>query len=323
MVNHLVEANQSITVFHRGQRETEFHSSVDHIHGDYRGLDALAPVLRQLAPEVVVHMVAHDERDALTTIRIFTGVAQRLIAVSSMDVYRAYGRLLGIETGPPDTSPLTEDSPVREVLYPYRAQAKGPDDRAYYYDKIPVERLVMSDLELRGTLLRLPAVYGPGDGQHRLFDYLKRMDDKRPAILLDERKAKWRWSRSYVENAAAAIALAATDIRAAARIYNIGEPDALTETEWVREIGRAAGWQGEIVPVRKELLPAHLREEYDWDHQLAADTGRSRKELGLVEQVSRGEGLRRTIAWQRLNPPLHVDPSSFDYSAENAVLSRL
>ena len=29
-------------------------------------------------------------------------------------------------------------------------------------------------------------VYGPGDYQHRLFEYLKRMDDQRPAIILDE-----------------------------------------------------------------------------------------------------------------------------------------
>ncbi len=57
------------------------------------------------------------------------------------------------------------------------------------YDKIPIERLVMNGPTIQGTVLRLPAVYGPNDGQHRLFEFLKRMDDQRPAILLDER---WR-----------------------------------------------------------------------------------------------------------------------------------
>jgi nucleoside-diphosphate-sugar epimerase len=44
----------------------------------------------------------------------------------------------------------------------------------------------MGTAGLPGTVLRLPTVYGPGDYQHRLFEYLKRMDDGRPAILLGE-----------------------------------------------------------------------------------------------------------------------------------------
>jgi hypothetical protein len=40
------------------------------------------------------------------------------------------------------------------------------------------------------------------------FTYIKRMDDGRPAILLDEAYARWRWARGYVENIAHAIALA-------------------------------------------------------------------------------------------------------------------
>jgi hypothetical protein len=38
-------------------------------------------------------------------------------AASSIDVYRAYGVLLGSEDGPPGPVPLTEDSPVRSKLH--------------------------------------------------------------------------------------------------------------------------------------------------------------------------------------------------------------
>ena len=44
---------------------------------------------------------------------------------------------------------------------------------------------MLSDPELPGTVLRLPAVYGPEDRQHRTFEYLKRMDDGRRAILVE------------------------------------------------------------------------------------------------------------------------------------------
>ena len=79
--------------------------------------------------------------------------------------------------------------------------------------------------DLLGTVLRLPAVYGPGDYQHRLFAYVKRMDDWRPAVLLGEGMASWRWTHGYVEDMASAIALAVTDERAAERVYNVGEQD--------------------------------------------------------------------------------------------------
>jgi nucleoside-diphosphate-sugar epimerase len=57
-------------------------------------------------------------------------------------------------------------------------------------------------------VVRLPAVYGPGDKQHRLLPYVRRMDDERPAVLLTTDQAGWRWTRGYVVNVAAAIALA-------------------------------------------------------------------------------------------------------------------
>ncbi|NIM98090.1 MAG: NAD-dependent dehydratase, partial [candidate division Zixibacteria bacterium] len=87
----------------------------------------------------------------------------------------------------------------------------------------------------------------PGDSQHRLFQYLKRMDDNRPAILLEQGMANWRWTKGYVENVAAAIVPAVVEERATGRIYNVGEQDALSEEEWVRAIGAAAGWKGKVV----------------------------------------------------------------------------
>src|SRR5262249_33278795 len=122
---------------------------------------------------------------------------------------------------PPDPCPLAEDALLRENLYPYRAHAPGPADPMFDYEKILVERVVLSDPGLPGTVLRLPMVYGPGDPQHRLFPYLKRMDDRRPAILLTEGQAGWRWTRGYVENIAAAVAHAAAADRAAGCITSV------------------------------------------------------------------------------------------------------
>src|SRR4029079_11562659 len=109
------------------------------------------------------------------------------------------------------------------------------------YDKIPVEREILGDKELPGTVLRLPMVYGPGDPLRRFLPGVKRVDDRRPAILFEEKFARWRAPRGFVENVAAPIALAAVDARAAGRVYNVGESESLTELEWSRRIASAAG----------------------------------------------------------------------------------
>ncbi|HYJ47504.1 MAG TPA: NAD-dependent epimerase/dehydratase family protein, partial [Pyrinomonadaceae bacterium] len=243
---------------------------------------------------------------------------------SSADVYRAYGRLRRLESGPPDPVPLSEDAPLRESRYPHRAQAKAEEDFAYNYEKILVERVVMSEpSQLPGTVLRLPAVYGPGDPQHRLFGYLKRMKDGRRAILMEEGQSRWRWTRGYVENVADAIALAVRDERAVNRIYNVGEPEALTESDWVHAIGRAAAWDGEIVVAPKEMLPAHLLTGSDYDHHLFTDTSLIRAELGYNERVSRQEALHETIDWESTHPPAQMPDFHSEYAAEDEALARV
>src|SRR5260370_8426950 len=118
-----------------------------------------------------------------------------------------------------------------------------------------VEGVVMNDPELPGTVLRLPMVYGPGDYQHRLFNYLKHMDDNRPAILMDEAEARWRCTHGYVENVAEAITLAVTGERAARRIYNVGEQFTFTMAGGGDKIGQTAGWQGRDCLLPRGPLP--------------------------------------------------------------------
>ncbi len=146
------------------------------------------------------------------------------------------------------------------------------------------------------------------------------MDDQRPAILLDEHMAQWRWTRGYVENVAAAIVLAIANERAAGRIYNVGEAHALPMIEWVRAIAHVADWHGEIITLPADRVPPHLVPDIDLNQDLLIDTTRIREELGYHEPVSVDETLRRAVAWERANPPKEVNAEQFDYGAEDAAL---
>jgi nucleoside-diphosphate-sugar epimerase len=295
VVRLLAEQGHDVTVFHRGKTEAELPESVRHIHSDFTSFTAHLETLRSTRPDVVLDMVPFMDKGS-HGVKHLGGIARRAVVITSCDVYRAFGRLWKTEPGPPDPLPLTEQSPLRTK----RAGDLGPK---IDYDNIEVERAVSSTPELPVTILRLPATHGPGDSQHRLFGYLKQMDEGSPKILLEETFAHWRCARGYVENVASAIALAVQDEASAGRTYNVAEPVAHTEAEWVRRIGEVAGWRGEVLAVPAALLPNNERSDLAFTQDYAVDSSRIRDELGFRETVDEEKGLGRTIEWERLNPP--------------------
>jgi len=317
VVRLLIEQGHDVAVIHRGETSADFPDEVRRILGDRNTLSAVRTEVLRFGPEVILDVIPYTERQAQGLVETLRGLAQRIIALSSADVYRNYEGFRGKATAAPDPVPLSEDAPLRETRYPYRGYGL-PFDFADDYEKILVERVVLGESDLPGTVLRLPAVYGPGDKGHRPRPYLRRMDDSRPAVLLGEAQADWRWTRGYVANVAAAIALAVVDDRASGRVFNVGEDPTPTEREWVEQIGAAAGWTGRVVAVPAEHLPEHLREPFDFRYDLATDTSRIRTELGYSEPVGRQEALKRTIESERAE---RDDTDRPDYAAEDVALT--
>ena len=271
LVHRLVARGHSVTVYHRGETEADLPAHVRHVHDPAAAMPVLSFPREALQPplDVVIHTIPMGERDARAAVDAFRGRAARLVALSSGDVYRAYGRFTGLEPGPIDNDPLTESSPLRTVLYPYRAQAKSPDDWVYSYDKILVEQVVLAEPALPAVVLRLPKVYGPGDNADLATMYSFR-DHPR-----------WRWTHGYVENVAEAIVLAACHPRAGG-IYNVGEQYTPTIAERLARL-----------PSSSSVAPSPMPAKFEQD--IVYDTGRIRRELGYEEPVSYDEGLRRTL----------------------------
>ena len=312
-VQGLAEKGHEVTIFHRGKTQADLPANVAQIYGDKENLADFTETFRQVAPEVVVNMVAFTAQDARTFMEVFRSIARRTVVISSIDVYRAYGRLHRTEAGLRDPVPLTEEAPLREQL-----SIHGSD-----YDKTNVERIVMNDPDLPGTILRFPAVYGPGDTLHRLYPFAKRMADRRHFLLIQEDYASWRFSHGYVEDVAMATVLAATQERAAGRVYNVAEQSTSPQSVWGKKIGESVGWNFEVVTVPKEQLPVALVQDIDFRQDWVVDTTRIRDELGYREIVSVEEGIRRTVAWERANPPEKAAPEWFDYAAEDKVLAEV
>jgi len=210
-----------VTVFHRGRTENRELPPVQHI----RDAAAEYPVTRyplsitSVDWELVVHMVLMGEADAQAATAAFQGRTGRFVMISSGDVYRAYGRLTRIEPGPPDPVPLSENAPLRHVLYPYKTQAEKVGPMANYYEKMLAERAIQQAGALPATILRLPKVYGQEDN-----------GDLATVYGFAERPG-WRWTHGHVANVAEAIVCAGLNPQAGGRIYNVGEVETPTMGE--------------------------------------------------------------------------------------------
>lgn len=323
-VTALQRQGHALALFHRGSSPSP--DGIEDILGDRNQLSASAEQLRSFAPDVVIDFVTSSGRQAQELMNVFRGATRRVVMLSSMDVYRAVGVSHGTETGPLQEVPLTEDSELRSSGLPYtpeilRSLRKTFAWVTHDYDKIPAERIVMSDRELPGTVLRLPMIYGPGDRLHRFYPMVKRIADRRHKIIFPETLASWRSPRGYVENVAAAIALATTDSPAARRIYNVCEEPPFSELEWARKIAAAMQWDGEFVVLPDDRTPPHLRRPGNAAQHWAASSARIRRDLGYAEPVAVDEAIRRTIEWERHNPPPAEFMPAFDYAAEDAALA--
>lgn len=90
VVRQLHEAGHRVVVFHRGKTTADLPAGVDQLHGDRAQIAEFAVDFRRLAPDVALDMVPMTERDARSVVDSFRGVASRLVAISSADVYRAW-----------------------------------------------------------------------------------------------------------------------------------------------------------------------------------------------------------------------------------------
>jgi len=174
VVAALQQQEHAVAVFHRGT--SALPAGVDEIRGDRNHLNASADELKRFVPDVVIDFVISSGRQAEELINTFRGATGRVVMLSSIDVYRAIAVSQGTESGPLQEVPLTEESELRRSLHPHPPESMQLMRKTFSwvtddYDKIPVERTVMNDRELPGTVLRVPMVYGPGDRLHRFIPW--------------------------------------------------------------------------------------------------------------------------------------------------------
>ncbi|HZZ43344.1 MAG TPA: NAD-dependent epimerase/dehydratase family protein [Tepidisphaeraceae bacterium] len=317
LVRQLSGMGHAVTIFHRGNHLENVPTGVRQIIApkesgegpDRYHLRAFAEGFRALGADVVIHMIAFTREDAEVFVEVFRGIAGRAVVAGSSDVYRVMGIINRTEEGERVPVPIDENGPLRVKPSLHGASSEKKD----------VEQVVMSERKLPATVLRLPAIYGPGTYRHQ--EWVRPMLDGRPAIVLGTGAAGFRFSHGYAEDMGWAMALAATNEKAVGRIYNVGESDVPTEGRRLEDFARVAGWKGRIVLVPDEKVPGGDGLPFpgqDW----WLETRRIREELGFAEISEYDGGIRATIEWQRKQPNREFDLSAV-YGEEDRILASM
>ncbi|GAM98527.1 UDP-glucose 4-epimerase [alpha proteobacterium U9-1i] len=244
---------------HRGQHQAELPPEVRVVRSAHAGIPVtrFPPETITFAPDVVLLTIAMGQSDASAAIAAFDGRAARVVLLSSGDVYAAYGRFTGFERGAILPTPLSETSPLRQTLFPYRTAATPPEAMEYWYEKILAEREVLSRSTLPGTVLRLPKVYGPEDNANLATIYGMHA------------YPHWKWTHGHVDNVAHAITLAVADPLAAGEIFNVGELNTPT--------------MGERLALLPPRSPSASESAYNFAQDIAYDTSKIRRLLGYSD----------------------------------------
>src|SRR5829696_2745859 len=293
IVEELHAHGHELLVVHRGEHEPADLPEVEHLHAQRQDLPHLRGPVGDFDPEAVVDNCAYSAADAETALAA-VGDDTRLLVVSSMDVYRAFGAVLaGTETDPVT---IDEPSPVRPDRYPDRGRPH-PSADTDTYEKLDVEAAYLAR---EATVCRLPMVYGERDHQRREEPLLRRARAGRERVPAGS--GGWLWTRGYVRDVAAGVRLALESDATVAEILNLGEARTWSMGLWARHVLEAAGSGAELTRVPDVLLPDDLKALGTIAQHLLVDSSKARDLLG----------------WTETDPPEGVGA---DFSADDRALA--
>jgi len=179
-----------------------------------------------------------------------------------------------------------------------------------------------------GVVYRYPYVYGPYQLVPREWCIIRRILDKRPAILLPDGGLSLM-THGYAENLAHAVLLAIDNPKAAAgQIYNCGDEEQLSLRQVVEVICRELGHKLEMISVPDSFGTAARAVAIGGSiNHAVMDLFKIKTQLGYRDVIPAVDAIAKTSHWyvehrpepggdieQRLQDP-------FDYAAEDKLIA--
>lgn len=283
----LLEAGHEVAIAHTGAHEHAGAQDVEHLHAERTALLRPGGEVERWRPDAIVDTFAGGataEKARQVKECASRASCQRIVAISSMDVYQhcvdaGLADFSGIATFPSQPLPLNEDAPLRTGPYPGGSAE---------HDNTAMER----ELHDAGTVmvLRPGAIYGPGSMVREWF-LVRKIARGEHRLELPDGGAQY-WHRVAVDRVARAIVASLDRAPSGFWACNVVDPYDWSFAGLAYHVAALLDWQWEPVGV------AFSETDHPWQtaHPVLCSDERLRTVLSVTEPDPR-RALAATTNW--------------------------
>ena len=227
IVQALLERGYDLTVFNRGLTTDDLPQQVLRVHGDRSEPSQLKTTLQAGDFELIVDTTLYNGAEAQAVVELFSGHVGCYIFLSTGQVYLVR---VGLErpfkeqdySGPVMPEPSRRnDSEYQNWLYGYeKRQAEDVFSSAWNESRFPC------------TSLRLPMVNSARDHYHRIYNYIRRIQDGGPILIPEGPGLPIR--HVHGEDVVQAITQIAQTETGKGSAYNIGQDETVSIDDFLQ-----------------------------------------------------------------------------------------
>lgn len=270
--------------------------------------------------DLLVDMLCFTAADARELLPLLHDVTSAVMLSSKAVYVDREGRHSNSDRGPHFDCPIREDHPT---LAPSDADYNSRE--GYGANKVAAEQVLL-DSGLPVTVVRASKVHGEGASRPREWMFVKRVLDRRPAVLLARRGEGTDHTTAAANTAALIERIAAVP---GPRVLNSADPDAPRGLEIARTIAGYLGHEWEEILLGDDAEPDLGRHPWDARPPIILDTAAS-LDLGYIPVGSYAETVPAELDWlveaARAGLAPGADDPFFaqllDYAAEDRYLAK-
>jgi nucleoside-diphosphate-sugar epimerase len=266
------------------------HQLVGDIHADPAHL---AGLLRGQHFDAVVDWVAYTAEDIEHDIRLFSGLTDQFVFISSASAYQK----------PPAHYIITEETPLENPFWDYSRNKIAAEERlmkAYRESGFPV------------TIIRPSLTYGLsqiplcGASWQHPYTVVDRVRKGKKIIIPGDGTSLWTvtWNGDFAKGLVGLLGRK----EAIGEAFNITSDEVLTWNQIFQEVGKAMGLEMDIVHIASELIVAHNPDQLgsligDKANSAVFDNSKIKRFVADFKcEVPWATGVRRAIAWHEADP---------------------
>lgn len=307
IVRRLVTLDWDVWTLNRGSRHDVLPAEVHQIHADAYDEEETKEALKGLHFDTVCEFIAYSVPDAEKDIRIFSGMTDQYIFISSASAYQK----------PLDSPYITEDTPLENPFWEYSRSKKACEERLF------------AEYEANGfpvTVVRPSHTYDDRKipvaihGKKGSWQVVKRMIEGKKVLVPGD--GKTLWTLTWCEDFAVGFTGLMGRKEAIGKAFQITGDESLTWDQILSLVADAVGGVYRPCHVPSDLLgKAGRKYGYDYTGELLGDKANTvifvndrLKQLvpGMKTRVPFSEGVKRCAARILSDASLQVEDPDFD-----------